>query len=188
MREFFLLLVLSSCRLQPTNTAVRPTREIHVTLEDGVDGTGWFQSHRVALGGLWSRMDRTGYRWVFDARTPEVIVQTFDAHGCERSAGEYLLGSRVVHVDPACLHGDEELRFAVMHELLHWLTWRDHRWAGHLCKKPGAVLDCHPSVFGVGVLSPVLGELDLNYGMTTVTASATLSTDDVRLLTALRSE
>ena len=180
-----LALLLAACR-PPAPSAPRPERVVRVAIEDGTDGTGWFRSHRTALSTLWVRMDASGYQWVIDQRAPDVIVRTFDARGCERSAGEYLLGSRVVSVDPACVHSDEELRFAVMHECLHWLTWRDYRWAGHLCKHAHDVHDCHPSVHGTGVLSPVLGEVIDEYGVEISTANANISDDDVRLIDALR--
>ena len=178
-------LALLACR-PPAPAAPRPERVVRVAIEDGSDLTGWLPSQRRALSSLWPRLDATGYRFVIDERSPDVLVRTFDARGCERSAGEYLLGSRVVTVDPVCTHSDEELRFAVAHELLHWLTWRDAQWAGHLCKHSGDALDCHPTVHGVGVLSPVLGEVEDEYGLSLSTADATLSTDDVRLLRALR--
>lgn len=178
-------LLFMACRPQ-TPPEVRPARQVRVALEDGTDGTGWFQSHRDALSSLWPRLDSTGYRFVVDQRNPDVSVRTFDARGCQRSAGEYLLGSRFVVVDPACVQGDEVLRFAVMHELLHWLTWRDHRWAGHLCKQPEATTDCHPSVFGVGVLSPVLGEMEEGFGADPTFVSAEITKDDLRLLSVLR--
>lgn len=180
-----LALLLAACRA-PAPSAPRPTRVVRVAIEDGVDLTGWLPSHRRALTPLWVRMDATGYRWVIDERAPDVIVRTFDARGCERSAGEYLLGSRIVSVDPVCTHGDEELRFAVLHELLHWFTWRDYRWAGHLCKHEGAALDCHPTVHGTGALSPVMGEVDDGFGLMISTTEARITDDDLRLIDALR--
>ena len=183
---FTLALLLAACTAPIAPRSPVPTRTIRVAIEDGADLTGWFASHRIAIARVWPRLDATGYRWIVDERNPELLVRTFDAHGCSRSAGEYLLGSRVVTIDPACVHSDEELIYAVMHEALHWWTWREFHWAGHLCKHARDVADCHPSVHGVGVLSPVLGEELDDFGVDISSASANLSDEDLRLIDALR--
>lgn len=187
--SYFLCSLLFACLPQSESVLPRPSRILYVSVEDGTDLTGWHSQHRKALRLLWKRMDATGWRWEeVDTTAPhiDVRVRTFDAHGCEQSGGEYVLGARYVSVDPVCTHGDEELRYAVMHELLHWFTWREFRWAGHLCKRGTEAHNCHPTVRGTGVLSPVMGEAVTDQGVSLSTADARISADDLRLLFVLR--
>ena len=181
-----LALLLAACRA-PTPSAPRPTRVIRVAIEDGVDMTGWLAWQTKALLKLWPRLDGTGYQFVIDERNPDVRVRTFDAgHACEHGGGRYVLGAPVVEIDPVCVPGAERLRFAVGHELPHWLTWRDAQWAGHLCGGSDVSTDCHPTVRGVGLLSPVLpAQIDAS-GAPLPPPDAQLSNDDLRLLRALR--
>lgn len=181
-----LALLLAACRA-PAPAAARPERIVRVAVEDASDMTGWLAWQRKALLKLWPRLDGTGYRFVIDERNPDVRVRTFDAgRSCEHGGGRYVLGAPVVEIDPVCVPGSERLRYAVGHELLHWLTWRDARWAGHLCGGSDVSVDCHPTVRGVGLLSPVLpAQLDAS-GAALPPPDAQLSPDDLRLLRALR--
>lgn len=186
--KFLLLLalLLAACRT-PAPSAPRPTRVVRVAIEDGVDMTGWLAWQLKALLKLWPRLDGTGYQFVIDQRNPDVRVRTFDAgSACEHGGGRYVVGTPIVEVDPVCMPGAERLRYAVGHEILHWLTWRDAQWAGHLCAQSDASSDCHPTVRGVGMLSPVLpAQLDAS-GSPLPPPDARLSPDDLRLLRALR--
>lgn len=182
-----LALLLAACTAPIAPRAPIPTRTIRVAIEDGADLTGWLAWQRKALLKLWPRLDGTGYRFVIDERNPDVRVRTFDAgSGCEHGGGRYVRGAPFVEIDPVCVPGAERLRYAVGHELLHWLTWRGARWAGHLCGGSDVSSDCHPTVRGVGLLSPVLpAQLDAS-GAPLPPPSAELSPDDLRLLRALR--
>lgn len=181
-----LALALLACR-PPAPAAPRPDRVVRVAIEDGSDLTGWLAWQRKALLKLWPRLDGTGYQFVIDQRNPDVRVRTYDAGAsCEHGGGRYVVGSPVVEIDPVCVPGAERLRYAVAHELLHWLTWRDARWVGHLCGGSDVSSDCHPTVRGVGLLSPVLpAQLDAS-GEPLPPPTAELTTDDLRLLRALR--
>lgn len=187
MKKLALTLALfAACTAPPAHETPRPQHVIRVSVEDGADLTGWMNWHRKALLKLWPRLDATGYAFVLDDRAPDVRVRTFDAgSGCAHGGGRYELGRPFVEIDPVCVHGAEELRFAVAHEVLHWLTWRDARWVGHLCVRDEAP-DCHPTVHGTGLLSPVLpADHDAN-GEPVSAPLAVLSNDDLRLLRALR--
>ena len=128
-------------------------RTINVAFADGADWTGWRPEHRAVLRSALVPLAATGDRWV---EVPEgladVVVRTYDSGGQCEHAGQWAVGSREVAIDYACLHGDERLRYAVVHGLLH-VRRGD---AMHLCRRPGDAPDCNPRITGEGVLSPVM--------------------------------
>lgn len=132
--------------------ALQP-RTIGVAFSDGADWTGWRPEHRAVLRAALVPLAATGDRWT---EVPEgladVVVRTYDAQGQCGHAGVWAIGSRDVAIDYACLHGDERLRYAVTHELLHFRRGD----AMHLCRHASDGHDCHPSITGVGVLSPTM--------------------------------
>ena len=177
-------LVLLGCPLHPVPQP-RPTRLVRVVVEDGRDMTGWLPWQHKALLKLWPRLDGTGYAFVLDARNPDVRVRTFDARTlCPHGGGLYEPGRPFVEVDPACAHTAEELRFIVGHELLHWLTWRDSHWVGHLCPHDTDAPDCHATVRGTGLLSPFMADSLEEETMRAV--SAVLTPSDLELIRVLR--
>lgn len=128
-------------------------RTIGVAFTDGADWTGWRPEHRAVLRSALVPLAATGDVW---REVPEgladVVVRTYDSHGHCEHAGAWIVGSREIRVDYACLHGDERLRYAVVHELLHYRRGD----ARHLCRHVGDAADCHPTITGEGVLSPVM--------------------------------
>lgn len=80
-----------------------------------------------------------------------VIVQPYDSEGCTLGAGSWIVGSRVVEVDPDCAAGDTAFRQAVGHEIGHALGMR------HVCAHPGDAVDCSPVGFGDAMMNPSLG-------------------------------
>jgi len=132
--------------------ALQP-RTIGVAFADGRDWTGWRPEHRAVLRSALVPLAATGDRWV---EVPEgiadFVVRTYDSGGQCSHAGVWAVGSRDIAIDYACLHGDERLRYAVVHELLHARRGD----ALHLCRHASDAPDCHPRITGEGVLSPVL--------------------------------
>lgn len=132
--------------------ALQP-RTIGVAFADGRDWTGWRPEHRAVLRSALVPLAATGDRWVeVPEALADIVVRTYDSHGQCEHAGQWAVGSRDVAIDYACLHGDERLRYAVVHELLHFRRGD----AMHLCRRPGDAPDCHPRITGEGVLSPVM--------------------------------
>lgn len=186
MKYFILvaLLLCIGCTTQPTSPRVTPSRTIRVSFEDSWDTPGWRGWQLKAISKGFTRLDPTGYRWTPAATGWDVQVRTFDAGGhCEEAGGRYELNRPFVEIDPGCVQTAEQLRFVVYHELLHWFTWREYRWVGHLCREPREARDCSVRHFGVGLLSPVLqGGTEETLAM----PDASLSADDITLLQLLR--
>lgn len=179
-------LLLMGCPPPHPVSQTRPTRIVRVVVEDGRDMTGWLPWQHKALLKLWPRLDATGYAFVLDARNPDVRVRSYNAGTyCPHGGGEYEPGRPFVWVDPACAHTAEELRFIVGHELLHWLTWRDSQWVGHLCLRGTDASDCHPRVHGVGMFSPFMP--DSLEEDTARSVDAHMTAADIELLRVLRS-
>ncbi len=132
--------------------ALQP-RTIGVAFADGHDWTGWRPEHRAVLASALVPLAATGDVWrVVPEHLADVVVRTYDSGGQCEHAGQWAVGSREIRVDYACLHGDERLRYAVVHELLHARRGD----ALHVCRHVGDRPDCHPTITGEGVLSPVL--------------------------------
>ena len=132
--------------------ALRP-RTIGVAFADGRDWTGWRPEHRAVLRSALVPLAATGDRWVeVPEALADVVVRTYDSGGRCEHAGQWAVGSRDVAIDYACLHGDERLRYAVVHELLHARVGT----AQHVCAHASDGADCHPRITGPAVLAPVL--------------------------------
>lgn len=82
--------------------------------------------------------------------TARVIVQPYDSEGCTLGAGRWLVGSRVVEIDPTCTPGDTAFRQAVGHEVGHALGLQ------HCCRHEGEAADCSPVGFGDAMMNPSL--------------------------------
>ena len=128
-------------------------RTIGVAFADGADWTGWRPEHRAVLRSALVPLGATGDVW---REVPEgladVVVRTYDSHGHCEHAGAWIVGSREVRIDYACLHGPERLRYAVVHELLHARVGT----AQHVCAHASDGADCHPRITGPAVLAPVM--------------------------------
>lgn len=128
-------------------------RTIGVAFADGADWTGWRPEHRAVLASALVPLAATGDRWVIAPEAlADVVVRTYDSHGHCEHAGMWAVGSREVRIDYACLHGDERLRYAVTHELLHYRRGD----AMHVCAHASDAPDCHPTITGPAVLAPVM--------------------------------
>lgn len=179
------VLLLSACEPPPSLPATG--RTIRVALGPDPSGlTGWRPEHRVAFLRALAALRATGDTWVESSvGDADVVVEPFDAGARCSHAGEYSPGERRVRIDYACVPGDERLAYALVHELLHYLTWVNARWAGHICVQPGDATDCTALVRGEAVLNPVMpGEFDAN-GEPLGPPDATLRRADVELLRAL---
>lgn len=80
-----------------------------------------------------------------------IVVQPFDSNGCTLGAGRWIVGSRVVEVDPTCTPGDTAFRQAVGHEVGHALGM------SHICQHPDDAPDCSPVGHGPAMMNPQLG-------------------------------
>jgi hypothetical protein len=86
----------------------------------------------AAIESYWPVLSTVGVRFVASSReTADVEVRSYDSRDCN-AAGYYARGDRFVVIDPACAHTDNALRFAVGHELLHWLWSTRRGWLGHV--------------------------------------------------------
>jgi hypothetical protein len=83
--------------------------------------------------------------------TARVIVQPYNSEGCTLGAGRWIVGSRVVEIDPDCTPGDTAFRQAVGHEIGHALGMH------HICAHEGDAPDCSPVGFGPAMMAPRLG-------------------------------
>ena len=160
---------------------------IRVAIADGTDWTAWRPEHRAAIAAVLPALAATGDRWELAASADDadVVVRPYDSQGRCEHAGVYAPGSRDVRIDYACLHGLERLQYAVVHEALHWLTWRRARWVGHLCAHAGDAIDCHATVHGRGVLAPAM-PWEVDGDSYAPPPRVALTADDVRLLDSMR--
>lgn len=136
---------------------------VRVALADSPDGVfGWSQHQRVLLDPYINvTLDALGpdFQLVDLISSADVLVRATGAMP-DGACGLYRAGDAEARVNSACAQGDDGLRRAVGHELLHWLT--DHRfaWVGHLCEWPvnaPVPPGCHPTLRCVDcVLSPGL--------------------------------
>lgn len=175
---------LSAGVLALVATMRAPTPTIRVAIgDDPTQVTAWRPEHRAAIAATLPALAATGDRWELAASADDadVVVRPYDSQGRCEHAGVYAPGSREVRVDYACLHGVERLQYAVVHEALHWLTWRRARWVGHLCEHAGDAIDCHPTVHGRGVLAPAM-PWEVDGDSYAPPPRVALSDDDLRLL------
>lgn len=147
----FALAACTSPALPATGTTYR------VALAPDPTGvTGWRPEHAASLRLALEALAATGDTWVEGSQAEaDLYVRSFDAGAHCTHAGEYEPGASYVRVDYACAPGDA-LAYAIVHEALHWLSWRRARWVGHVCVREGDAPDCHPTVRGEAVLNPVM--------------------------------
>lgn len=158
---FFITLALLACTPPPAPAAPASSGDaVRVAVVDGLDWTAWRDDQRAAISAYLPTLSRVGVQWTIARESDaDVLVRSWDAgEGCLDGAARYVVGWRYVEVDAACVGGLDGLRFAVAHELLHWLTHTHSRWIGHVCKLGNEASDCHPTVRGRSLLNPVLYE------------------------------
>lgn len=165
---FVFALLFAACAAthahEPTQREQPPLEEpsltVRVAFVDGNDWTAWRADQRETLRAYLPLLSRVGVRFEQAiADNSDVLVRSWDSGDkCARGVGRYVVGSRSVEVDAACAGGADGLRFAVGHELLHWLTSTHTQWAGHICKRGDEARDCHESIRGRALLNPTLPE------------------------------
>lgn len=156
MKRFALALLLESCTAPQRAPATGHTYAVAIL--DGTDGTGWLPWQRAALEQALPALHDTGDRWVLgDETIADLVVRSYAATSCGTHAGVYVLDSRRVYLDPACLAGPRALQWALIHEALHFVTWQRARWVGHVCEAHEAD-DCTALVRGPSVLAPSVPE------------------------------
>ena len=121
----------------------------------GTDWTDWRASQVAAIESYLPTLSTVGVRFVPSSReTADVEVRSYDSPDCSQEAGFYQRGWRYVAIDPACARTDNALRFAVGHELLHYLTATRSGWLGHVCRYSWEGALCHPTLQGQSLLNP----------------------------------
>jgi len=151
-----LALTLAGCTA-PQRAA--PTGHTYaVAILDGTDGTAWLPWQRRALEQALPALAETGDRWLLgDEASADLVVHAYAARACTTHAGVYVIDSRRVYLDPACLPGPQALQWGLLHEAMHFLTWQRAGWAGHVCEGHEAT-DCTALVRGPSVLAPEVPE------------------------------
>ena len=140
---------------------------VRVALADAPDGSwGWSQHQRDLLDPYINlTLDALGPDFVLiqSLGDADVLVRASDSTG--DACGLYRRGESEVFVNSQCAQGDDALRRAVGHELVHYLTDHRYGWLGHLCTWP--INDppppgCHPTILCQDCLmSPGLRQIDL---------------------------
>jgi hypothetical protein len=115
----------------------------------------WLQLDKARIRDELALLDALGPHFV-DAgeggrSTARVVVQPFDSQGCTLGAGRWIVGSRIVEVDPTCTAGFSAFGQAIGHEIGHALGMQ------HVCARPGDAHDCSPVGFGPAMMAPSLG-------------------------------
>lgn len=133
--------------------AMQP-RTIGVAIGDARDWTAWRPDDRAVIASALVPLAATGDRWVMVPEgLADVVIRSYDSEGHCEHAGQWAVGSREIRVDYTCLHGDERLRYAVVHELLHYRRGD----AMHVCAHASDGADCHPTITGErAVLRPAM--------------------------------
>lgn len=127
---------------------------VRVAVVDGTDWTAWRGDQREAIEHYLPTLSEVGVRFVVSERADaDLEVRTFDAGICSQT-GLYTAGDSFVRVDPACAHSEGELLFVVGHEVLHFTTWRELHWLGHVCTDTNTGERCHPTLRGESLLNP----------------------------------
>lgn len=146
------LLILSCTAPQTPSTFTGAT--IRVAVVDGTDWTAWREEQREAIENYMPLLSEVGVRFVVsEPANADVQIRTFDAGICAQT-GLYTVGDSFVRVDPACVTSTNDLLFVVGHEVLHYATWRELHWLGHVCTDTNTGERCHPSLRGESLLNP----------------------------------
>lgn len=151
------LLALALCTCTAPQRVPSTGHAYTVAFVDGAE-TGWQPWQRRALEAALPALAETGDRWLLgDEATADLVVHAYAARVCTTHAGVYVLDSRRVYLDPACVAGPQALQWAFLHEALHFATWQRAGWAGHVCEGHEAA-DCTALVRGPSVLAPAVPE------------------------------
>lgn len=156
-----LALLLAACTAPHVVESPAPSGpSVAVAITRGLDWTDWREDQRRAIESYLPTLSRVGVQWILVREDrADVLVRSWDSgEGCAQGAARYTRGTPFVEIDAACVQGVAALRYAVGHELLHWLTARRSPWLGHVCKRGDEALDCHPTVRGRSLLNPILPE------------------------------
>lgn len=141
---------------------------VRVALADSRDGVWTWSQHQRAMLDPYLNVtcDATGPDWILvnEFADADVIVRATNDM-LDGACGLYTTGDSEVRVNTACASGDDAMRRAVGHELLHWYTDHWFHWVGHLCSWPVNVpppAGCHPTILCTDcLLSPGLRDPDL---------------------------
>lgn len=98
--------------------------------------------------------------------TARVIVQPFNSPSCFVDAAHWIVGTRIVEIDPTCTSSDSAFRQAVGHEIGHALGMN------HVCEREGDAPDCSPVGWGDAMMGPRIRKADDSPGFTEVYSGA----------------
>lgn len=156
---FALLSLLFAACVAPTQSNPALYGTVRVGIGPSLDGVwDWRQDQHDQIVAELATMSALGPQWVYSSEgDADVVIRAADLHG---SCGAFSRGLRFVEVDATCVHSSLELQQAAAHELMHWWTWTQHGWLGHICQHVGDASDCHPSIWGLAVLNPTIGGVD----------------------------
>ena len=123
---------------------------------------GWLQLDQTRIRDELVLLSALGPRFVEagtgNRATSRVIVQPFDSYGCSLGAGRWLVGTRIVEIDPTCTPGDSLFRQAVGHEVGHAIGMT------HICLHPHDAPDCSPVGYGPAMMNPRLNAATVGAG------------------------
>jgi hypothetical protein len=159
MVRFILLtaLALSACLPSQHDPKVYGTH--YVTAIDNQTLGVFTPEEQQSIGRAIDALDALGPEFVavnaLDPRAEVYVVRWHSPDCATEGAGYYDHGTAFVYVDPSCASSADMLSWVVAHEVMHWYTWHDFAWGGHICNGSGAPADhCHPSIVGPALLNP----------------------------------
>ena len=99
-----------------------------------VEGQGWTQEESKVLRMAVEEMSTLGTPFKVVPNGGDVVVRSAKFWPCTRhSVGQFVIGSRLIEVDPLCTEDNSYLQQAFMHELGHFIGMR------HILRTPSDV-------------------------------------------------